>query len=397
MADEYLEGKMDDFKKGRAPLEDSSEGVPDADEVDEIAGGVQSSFSEMVIPGTKPTSAEVAALGSTGLNVLEDPPTPETAVHHTGEGDEGNFNVERNPKYAKKIPIKGPAGNDDPATIQWRKENWVDKPTALDMAEAGKPSRDEAIDKRERLQFSKDYEDAVREARGRTPFGRRKRLDELWFDPRFDGHEDIEGWGIRRAATRAYETGGDREKSRFLAEMRNQLEEYARLADEKAERLEDWAETLNKNRPTEAYEAAHPKIKFGPQSLAAIERWIPTDEAEIEDLREEAKEIDDESRENAVRRTTDLLYFLEDSGLPTEEFDRRMQELNRSDTATTPDYRKLYRDVLEVRTEYTSKKLEERKQVIDDVRSGLAADPNYKPPEPMFLRDLPPETTESKT
>lgn len=255
----------------------------------------------------------------------------------------------------------------------------ADEATALSMAEAGRRQRQVAAGNRGRLRFMGEYEDAYWQALEGGRFGRKKRLERLYFDdPRFDHiHGPLDRIDMKLDVERAFTTPRGRE---MLTEMQNRLAEEARQADERAEREEAWAKAFHEHPVSEEYKKAHPGIKFGPHSLAHVEDWLSYDDELSAGLKKEAESVSKEGVVNAARRIEDEFFMMEPD-VPREEIDEfiaRYDALNEAQTTNPHEYFRLCWDILQTHAKYLEEEVQEKRRVLDDVRSGRAS----RPPEP---------------
>lgn len=157
-----------------------------------------------------------------------------------------------------QIPVKGPEGDTDPATQQWREENWeADKEKAHTMALAGDEDRTyEAGGRQEKQQYLEDvpYEEEIKE----DP----RTYEEDQFDRRLTewGKDEI-GRKRKELGTKNKQLTGDEINSDTVsgerARDRASFEEWRRLAAEQKER---WAGILHDHPINESYRKTHWRI-----------------------------------------------------------------------------------------------------------------------------------------
>lgn len=135
--------------------------------------------------------------------------------------------------------IQGPEGDNDPATQQWREENWEhDGAKAHIMAKTGDEDRTEAAEKR-------------------------KQADEMEIpaDRRDDVRASMEAMGIPT------EKIDIPEKDHVAESMRQESYYIDRIAAVK----EKWAGILHDHPVSDEYKASHPEISFTPEGLQMAE------------------------------------------------------------------------------------------------------------------------------
>jgi len=183
---------------------------------------------------------------------------------------------------ATQIPVKGPEGDTDPATQQWREENWeADKEKAHTMALAGDEMRTEAADKRSAAKFTEEFKGPVEEfseaIEEHPGFGQDEKnlVDFDVAKARWAKAEEKEEFVLPKYA-----------KSERIAEH---LRKYAEYADEKAASIEEWAATLHEHPISEEYIQTHPGIDFDAKCLRLLEIRAEGKLEAAEQLKEKGK------------------------------------------------------------------------------------------------------------
>lgn len=199
---------------------------------------------------------------------------------------------------ATQIPVKGPEGDRDPATQQWRAENWVDEDKARPMAIAGDEDRTyEAGGRQRKKQYLED-----------VPFEEQIKTDPRTYEEGQFGKrltqwaEDEIGEKRKVADTKSKQLTEDEINSDTVsgenARDRASFEEWRRR---EAEQKERWAGILYDHPVSESYEKTHQRIdftniyglynyskffSFNPEGLAHLENDVDFGTKEIKFIEE---------------------------------------------------------------------------------------------------------------
>jgi len=296
--------------------------------------------------------------------------------------------------------VKGPAGDTDPATQQWRKENWVHDPVkAREMAEAGDNMRSRAAEEREIVRDLETYGTTHKEIvenpdnyHRKNLLSRQKELTPEAQDKLIEAHRlanknlhriNVTGRGevykLPDLAAQEVLTG---EPNASLESVRESQRRQAERWDRIAERDEYWAGFLHDHPIPDAYKAEHPDFNFGPHSIRWLENTVEDDERGLNMMFvPDGTELDDpqgrdlEAIDLSIRRAFEQQTR---RGIENEDLVERYKGLVVDGSSTVNDFISLYKTACEQVVQVVKGEAEERKKILEDIKSGRAS----HPPEP---------------
>jgi hypothetical protein len=266
--------------------------------------------------------------------------------------------------------LNGEAGNDDPATQQWREENWEhdDKKTEA-VARSSEKERGEQYEDEAAIKAAKEFLQAPRWEKGVSGSGfydyddKTRALIEQGLDTEYIG--DVFGEGPK--ASEAHE--------RAMRRL-NSLQKETQRLEEESRRLEDWAAILHDRPVSQEYLEANPDLDLEPASLVEMEEYAEDDLDLAERLELAAKTINGlEVFEGAEVG----FHSREDFGLNrllrSHEDIERWKELRNNGSTTLDQVAEFYREMLNARKITPLRnRANAQKAILEDVRSGRAAD-----------------------
>lgn len=261
-----------------------------------------------------------------------------------------------------KIPIsyedtiKGPAGDDDPVSQQWRDENWVkDKNKAHEMAIAEDEHRTEAVAKRTTAKMLSRHSSLYDQSRRGRGYRRMKAERELRrLKPKLDElsqHPSLEdSWAQRYL-----------KDPEFYHNFTQPFELDGRLEDRMADELGEWAGHLYDRKLTEEFKDKHPDVEFSPKGLAQASR-------ELNDMYRLMDDVEDNIEFFDQTRPGDLLWKFSDR-IPEilEELPAKQAEYLElmSKNPSMSDIGNFYKNLERQRLEKLKEKAEQREELLN--------------------------------
>ena len=157
-------------------------------------------------------------------------------------------------------------------------------------------------------------------------------------------------------------------------------ETEAKMFEEWTERLKYWVGVHNEKPASTSYQGFHPDIDFSAYGLFSAERRLKQDLAHVRVWKEEKALEYEPSAGEAQKGIRDLLkqlsHIAEDDPVLSDELAQRGKE----DSFSFGDLKEIFRRVCQQEVAMAQVSADRYKQILNDIESGRASDPNYQKP-----------------